>query len=359
MESRAQGEVSTGSMIPVHDASTEGDARAVVELLEAHAIPALLDLDVEGATLPWRATADGRAIEVLVPSSMISKATEVLHRHDYPTIGSKRAPRQRFRIRFASSLAAPAPATAVIEEEEDIEETGPIEPPLPLAASPVNVRLLLALGAIGVGAVFQRVLESILGQGQVMARFAARSPIIEEPWRLITAGFLHGSPLHFVSNGILALLIGVVLFGTHLAGATALVWLLSSIAGLSAEAVLSPEALILGASAGNYGLVGLWANGQLGRAKVSFLPRRERLRTVGLLLLLVPGALTPFSSSGTRIAVAAHIFGFFTGFLLGYVFERRLLPSGFDRIRARSRPALIAALTMVGLGFLFAGLSLL
>src|SRR5687768_12578398 len=351
-------------MIPVHDASSEGDARAVVSLLEAHQIPALLDLDVEGAVLPWRKRADHRVIEVLIPSSMVGKATEVLHRHDYPTIGDQG--RARFRIRFASSLAPPAAAKPAPQKappeveiaQDDEEETGPIELPLPNAPVPLNTRLLGALGSIAVGAALQRIMESVLSPPQVVARFAARAPIDQEPWRLITAGFLHGSLSHFLSNGAFALLIGVVLFGTHLVGATALVWVLSSIVGLSFEAMLSPAALIVGASAGNYGLVGLWTSGQLQRARVSLLPRRERIRTIGLLLLLIPGALTPFSSTGTKIAVIAHVGGYVTGFLLGFVFERRMMPSRFRRIEERSRFALIGALALVGLGLLFAGLSL-
>lgn len=351
-------------MIPVHDASTEGDARAVVELLEAHQIPALLDLDVDGSLLAWRSATDQHAIEVLVPSSMISKATEVLHRHDYQTIGLDKRPRQRFRIRFASSLAAPASssppeAEAEVHAASEEEEEGPIEVPLPEAASSLNTRLIAALGAIAFGAGLQRVLEWALSPAEVFRRFAARAPLYDEPWRLVTAGFLHSSVSHFVSNGLFGLLIGVVLFGTHLIGATALVWVLSSIAGLSAEAVLSPESFIVGASAGNYGLVGLWARGQMSRARVALLPRRERIRTIGLLLLLVPGALTPFSSTGTKIAVIAHAVGFLAGFLLGYPFERRLLVERFDEIRRRSHWAFAGALALVGAGFLFAGLSLL
>lgn len=347
-------------MIPVHDASTEGDARAVVELLEAHQIPALLDLDVDVSVLPWRSATDQQAIEVLVPSSMISKATEVLHRHDYQTVGIEKRPRQRFRIRFATSLAVPAaPGQQEAEARTEEEDEGPLDVPLPEAASPLNTRLLAAIGAIAFGAGLQRAAEWALSPAEVVRRFAARSPVVDEPWRLVTAGFVHSSLSHFVSNGLFGLLIGVVLFGTHLIGATALVWVLSSIAGLSAEAVLSPTALIVGASAGNYGLVGLWARGQLSRARVSLLPRRERIRTIGLLLLLVPGALTPFSSTGTKIAVIAHAVGFLTGFLLGYPFERRLVPERFAVIETRSRRALAGAVALVFVGFLAAGLSFL
>ena len=89
--------------------------------MDAHQIPALLDLDLEGSLLPRRHRPDHRAIEVLVPSSMISKATEVLHRHDYSTIGAQPRP-TRFRIRFATSVALPAPKERPVEEVQPTVE---------------------------------------------------------------------------------------------------------------------------------------------------------------------------------------------------------------------------------------------
>jgi membrane associated rhomboid family serine protease len=126
------------------------------------------------------------------------------------------------------------------------------------------------------------------------------------------------------------------------------VWLLSSVVGLATEASLATTAaMIVGASAGNYGLVGLWANGQLDRARHSLLPRRAVFQTIGLLLLLVPGALTPMTSTGTRVAVIAHAAGFGAGFLLGFLFKRRLLPEKFESIARRSRLALIIAASVM------------
>jgi membrane associated rhomboid family serine protease len=140
----------------------------------------------------------------------------------------------------------------------------------------------------------------------------------------------------------------VVLLGTHHFGATALVWLLSSTTGLATEATLTPEAvLIAGASAGNYGLVGLWANGQLDRARRSLLPKREKMRTLGILLILLPGALTPISSTGSKVAVLAHLGGFLGGFLLGFVFKRRLIDRELPMIAQRSRIAFGVAAAIV------------
>jgi membrane associated rhomboid family serine protease len=133
----------------------------------------------------------------------------------------------------------------------------------------------------------------------------------------------------------------VVLFGTHGFGATMLVWLLSSMAGIGGELWASSSVtFVLGASAGNYGLIGLWAKGQLDRSMVSALPKRERIKTLGVLLLLVPGALTPVSAFGARTAVFAHVAGFLAGFLLGHVFARRVRFEDLEEIGARSRVAL-------------------
>ena len=134
-------------------------------------------------------------------------------------------------------------------------------------------------------------------------------------------------------------------------GATAFVWLLSSMLGLATEAGLTPElVLIAGASAGNYGLLGLWSNGQFDRARRSLLPRREKIRTLGILLILMPGALTPISSTGTKVAVLAHLGGYLGGFLLGFLFKRRLISAELPEIERRSKWAHVATATIVAAG---------
>ena len=118
-----------------------------------------------------------------------------------------------------------------------------------------------------------------------------------------------------------------------------------------------PNATVIGASAGNYGLVGLWACGQLQRARAAALPTRERLRTLGVLLLLLPGAFTPFSSTGSRIAVFAHALGFVGGFVLGPVFLRRLHDQDgarTDRLVRRSRWAGGFAVVLTATAFAWA-----
>lgn len=354
MFTAGEGGVSRGAMVPVYDARDPGRASQVVALLEAHAIPAILDSELAGVPgIPRH-----EIPRVLVPSSMLSLARAVLLEHQG---ASTPDPRQLSALLtwVPAKVVDPPPLggqpalPATVEEavyEEPEEDTQPIEPHLP-ASGPVLPRLSLALGAVGFGVAFQRVLEGLLGPDGVSRAFGATQAVLTEPWRLVTAGFVHGSFSHMLSNAAFGVVLGVVLFGTHRLGATALVWLLSSFVGLGAEALLSPGTVVIGASAGNYGLVGLWACGQLQRARRSVLPRRERLRTLGVLMLLLPGALTPFNGSGTRIAVLAHVFGFLAGLALGVFFGRRVELDRLARIRFRAAVAGGVALALSTLGF--------
>lgn len=414
-----EGAISTGPMVVVHDARSVGEARAVVELLEANAIPALVNLEIEGILFPWQEPRDSGTARVLVPSMLLSSARDVLKRAStsgtplrVPPPSTRPGPRGRgkdsdapaakprgpFRgpgpdsasrsrppdppaepgaARTGEGAGGSAPPTDPVfdaprrpifarelprvfeipptpEVELHEEETGPIDLELP-EPSPLAPRLLVAMLAIAFGIGLQRTLEIAFGFGArgTLERFAASELLLGEPWRLITAGFLHMGPEHFISNGAFGLLLGVVLFGTHHFGATAFVWVAGSMIGLLAEVSLSGAgALIAGASAGNYALVGVWAKGQLDRAHLSLLSRRERLRTIGILLLLVPGALTPITSSGSRVAVVAHVIGFLTGAVLGYVFERRLAPQRFELIARRSRIAGACALVLAAAGII-------
>lgn len=348
-------------MVPVHDAKSVVEARTVAELLEKHHIPALVNLEVEGILFPWKDPPKNAAARVLVPSQMLPMARDILKRAGRE--GQK--PQASFGMRIGaqdssyatqkSTFEMRGPRTVVVPAhptvEEDDDDTGPIDLELP-EPSPLNQRVLVALLAIALGTAFQRIAEMAFGANGALEFFGARAPVLAEAWRLVTAGFLHNGPEHFISNAIFGLVIGVVLFGTHRIGATALVWLLASMIGLATEASLTAQAvLIAGASAGNYGLLGLWSNGQFDRARRSLLPSREKLRTMGILLLLLPGALTPISSTGTKIAVLAHLGGYLGGFLLGFVFKRRLVTEELPEITRRSSWAWVAAAAIVVVAF--------
>ena len=302
-----------------------------MELLESHAILAVLDSEV-GFVGSMRSAG---ATRVFVPSTMLDSAKAVLEERSVHGVWAlpSQADLQR-ENRIGSSLPG-----------GDEEETGPIdfEPPAPGALAP---RLSVALGAVAFGLIAQRVCEFFLGSREAIAYLGARFPVTEAVWQPVTAGFMHGSATHMGGNAIFGVFMAVVLFGTHQMGATAFVWLFASVVGIMCEAALTPGVIVIGASAGNYGLVGLWTAGRWERARASLLTRREIIRTLGVLLLLVPGALTPISSTGSRVAVVAHVAGYVAGLLLGWFFRRRLHLAGFERIGRRSRWAGAAAVAI-------------
>jgi membrane associated rhomboid family serine protease len=359
---KGEGAFSTGLMVPVLDVKNVLDARAVVELLEKNQIPALVNLEIQGIIFPWKDPPKNAAARVLVPSQMLPAAREILHRAGREQ--GRKTQQSSFGMRITTADVPPPPrnvvemrvarvipAPAHPELEDDEEDTGPIDLVLP-EPSPLNQRLLIALIGIALGTAFQRLAELAFGAPGAYESFAARAPVWSEAWRLVTSGFMHNGPEHFIGNAIFGIVIGVVLFGTHRIGATAFVWLAASAIGMVTEASLTTRAvLIAGASAGNYGLLGLWANGQLDRARRSLLPRREKFRTIGILLILMPGALTPISSTGSKIAVLAHLGGFAGGLLLGFFFKRRLIERELAEIARRSRIAFIAAVMIVAVAF--------
>lgn len=365
--------VSTGPMVPVLASNDEGRSRAVLDLLDAEGIPAILDIDLPGFAGFHEPVPEGWT-QVFVPTSLREEALALLRDHDFEAIQKPRSsPALEVPRPTARAQRPPSPPRVGTAYEEglralrggldaplglggyapdDDEEDRLEEIVLPEAATPVALRLRLALAAIALGSVLQQLLTFWLGADGVLEGFGARQPLFSELHRLVTAASIHGGPAHALSNAAFGLIFGVVLFGTHRIGATALVWLVASAMGLAAEVALTPSVVVIGASAGNYGLVGLWTRGQMQRARLAVLPRREVLKTWGVILLLVPGALTPFSSTGSRIAVLAHVVGFLAGLALGGRFRRRLLPEGFELIARRSHLAGVVAVSATGAAWL-------
>ncbi len=340
------GAVSLGRMIVIHEAPDLDSARRAAAWLEQARIPALIQNPRAGLpNIPTPRPSSDEAVFVAVPSTMRAASIEILRAHELSWFGA--AGEGRRRLPRLDWRARPSPEDFLVEAPED----GPIDPDLP-DAGPVAPRLAIALGAIAFGALAQLLLGRLGGEDVARAMAGASRLHLDELWRLVTAGFFHFSISHHLSNAALGTLLGVVLFGSHRVGAVAGTWLFASVIGVGAEILVGPVgALVAGASAGNYGLVGLWAMGQRERAQRTVLPRRERLRTLGVLLLLVPGALTPVTSSGSRVAVFAHVAGFVAGCLAGLWFHRRLIGVDGERIERRARQAGLVSAALVGVSF--------
>ena len=67
--------------------------------------------------------------------------------------------------------------------------------------------------------------------------------------------------------------------------------------------------------------------------------------------MLAPGALTPVTQSGARVAVLAHAMGFLAGAMMGIVFERRVVPRELAALDRRARWGQWLSLAAVALAF--------
>jgi membrane associated rhomboid family serine protease len=135
-----------------------------------------------------------------------------------------------------------------------------------------------------------------------------------ENYRAITALFLHADAGHLLGN-----LAGILIFGApfiRLAGfgtGPFMLLLTGTLGNLMTAGLYRTAHLSIGASTSVMGAAGLLAAFQMTRK-----PKSLSLDTV---IPLIAGAtLVGLLSQGERTDVAAHVFGFLNGFLLGFVF---------------------------------------
>ena len=130
-------------------------------------------------------------------------------------------------------------------------------------------------------------------------------------WRLVTAGFLHGSVLHIAFNGYALYIVGAQVeevFGTsrYLS-----IYFVSTVVGFFLSARMNPG-LSIGASAGIMGLIGAMV--AFGHASRSLVGRQIRNQYLGWLALNLVWGFLP----GSQIDNYAHIGGFAGGFAIAW-----------------------------------------
>lgn len=130
-------------------------------------------------------------------------------------------------------------------------------------------------------------------------------------WRLITAGFLHGSILHILMNSWVLFDLGPRVneaFGSYRYLA---IYFVSTVAGFAVSLYWSPLVLSIGASAGLSGLIGAMIG--LGTREKHSLIGQERGRYIQwMVMILIIGFLPGIDG-------AAHIGGFIGGFVVAYI----------------------------------------
>jgi len=149
---------------------------------------------------------------------------------------------------------------------------------------------------------------------------------LAEPWRLISAMFLHVDLRHVFWNGVSMLVFAVPLLLYLGRRRTGLIYLAAGVGGgICAAWLARPGTLILGSSGAVAGLFGAWVVLTLRRARQARLGWRGRVRSLGIALLVLPSLLSPTNAQGHPVSVASHVGGLLTGMLIGGVISRRFL----------------------------------
>lgn len=161
---------------------------------------------------------------------------------------------------------------------------------------------------------------------QLLQQFGAKSSfavVFHQPWRLITAIFLHANFLHIFFNMWVLRDLGQSveeLYGKRL---FFFFFIASGMAGYAVSAFWYPDVPSLGASGAIMGLAGVLLADSLQKWN-----RGGKVMAQGLLRWLFLIFLFGFFLSG-YVDNAAHIGGFLTGFLLAFLFSARILRKEF------------------------------
>ncbi|MEX1363633.1 MAG: rhomboid family intramembrane serine protease [Nannocystaceae bacterium] len=133
-------------------------------------------------------------------------------------------------------------------------------------------------------------------------------------WRVISAGFLHGSVLHLVLNTWSLWVVGELAEATWGHARTGVLFALSSVGGCLASAAWVEAPMVVGASAGIMGIAGAILVGRLiGRGRVASALEPLSARILGGWLV----ALVALGFFVDMIAQAGHLGGLLIGLLIG------------------------------------------
>ncbi len=167
-------------------------------------------------------------------------------------------------------------------------------------------------------------------------------PIIQlEPWRVLSAVFLHGSGLHIVMNMLSLMNLGRTLEPHFRSARFLLLYLLSGMLGFCATVWWQGErAFSVGASGAIFGLLGAF----IGALVIRRNPGWQRVFMSNLIMAFALAYFVP------NVDNSAHAGGFVAGFVLGVLLELERQP--------RKRDRLVTGLAAVGLVAVVASIAL-
>lgn len=141
-----------------------------------------------------------------------------------------------------------------------------------------------------------------------------------EPWRMLTAAFLHGSWLHLLTNMLTLWVFGQALEPLLGRARFLTLYLVSALGGSLAVALLAPGSVVVGASGAIFGLFGAWL----------VVLRRTRSSVQSMIILIVINLGVGMLVQG--VSWQAHLGGLITG-----VAAAAMTLNDLDRADARSR----------------------
>ena len=156
------------------------------------------------------------------------------------------------------------------------------------------------------------------------AGFAGHSSILVtqgEPWRLLTAGLVHGGWIHFGLNFLALVTLARLAEAVSSRFHVITIFLVSMLAGFAARQVLDFQGISVGASGGILGILGFLA---------VFVVRRPRCLPVTIrnwILMMIFGVIVLGASAPGLIDNVGHAGGFFGGAILGWLMLGRSDPA--------------------------------
>ncbi len=174
-----------------------------------------------------------------------------------------------------------------------------------------------------------------------------------EPWRLITAMFLHGGLIHLSMNMICLWPGGQqaeYIFGRK---SFLAIYLIAGLVGGIVSTARTTMIVSVGASGAVFGVFGaIFAYLLAHRTQLEASVRAKQLKSIGTFM----GLNLILGVTAAGIDLAAHLGGFVAGFVIAYVAERRLDLTDQARAKAIRFPrvvlASVVALGLVGVGLL-------
>jgi rhomboid protease GluP len=173
-------------------------------------------------------------------------------------------------------------------------------------------------------------------------------------WRLVTAGFLHGSVLHILMNSWVLFDLGAEVEAFYGTSRLIVFYFVSTVTGFAASSHIGGGHFSVGSSAGIFGLIGaMLAFGFTDRSSLGMQVKSLYTRWVvyGLLMSIFGPAF------GLNVDFWAHVGGFAGGFIAGWLASTPRARLMWKEPLLRALAGVCIALTVAAFGLMYAAIA--